>query len=1055
MPPKAKKPDGKRSEGPVEDETGIPKNEVGFKFSFQVKQNEVENILIMFEWINQSDLSLREKVDTELIECWNQVNPEDPTLLNYEIELPFLRVEDKFVKNLCANKFYMHFVSVEDQCIKDSLSLHYSPLLTAKGEQKLEFYFDKIKIPQIESFKVTLTADRELLTPLFKDFLNPLEICIVGAKEMPLNVTDYSKKEPVYVQAKFADGTVIKTHELPYGRSYKWMYKQVILAGLMDPVKLLEHLRTTPLQFEVHDQDEVAKNQIREYKQLGEIKYEEPEPPAETLDPKAKGKGAAAKKREPSADPKKKDDKAKDAKGKDAKGKKDPKKKKDVKTFEPIKNEDTREMIRNNYGMANFNLQDLLNPHLTSVKLRSHVVPVQKYENKDSTNLDLNTTAKRELQGAHISGDYINNESYLVVTFEIAHAIRPFKKPESAQPEPVVNAPAASTKASGKSLPGVKQGAKNAKDQERPDTSKSIPPADLKPVFERAIYIFPYKSPEYTPKLLSIVQEINMAAFQMTGGNPLFITTKALSEEEKNNRELDIVTGVEFIDNQYRTFILEGLADKGMKRLEEEFPKDIPNNKDFKIMKNSDIKFKDRLYVDCNIDVKKIRLRENLAKLLGRPEIYLRSKVPEHIYNILIKFIELRRCDSVKAVVASDLFPDIENIISMERKYGDALTDEDVNGKECPPQKAITRTAAKLSKVGSDLGLSNIQSQMSGRNPTSKSRRLSKELSTSLEKSSDVKDTVFGTKLATKIEQVKTEKYSLHMTKPYPTQTQEVYTSAGTKLNIYEQQKAELREIARNDPNHFYTYSAEYLSLSIDPYAPEDIKKLADDQKKLWKTPQGFQTILKKDKKDYNVHPKKPHESTIDELGTYPWHQDKLEQTSKLKNSRGEPIRNGADFMLRLKTKDIFSLPEIIAEEKMTAVEKERQIQEAKKRVEEDWKKKLIVDNAYFYTSTCVGKNSQLDKIKNIREGDAKKLGLILNDRKLKKTSLGTTKTIDSNPICMYLQEEWQETANKNFFERQLDIKRAVSGYDFKTNIKQSHQYNQIYKPVKEIFPKV
>ena len=28
----------------------------------------------------------------------------------------------------------------------------------------------------------------------------------------------------------------------------------------------------------------------------------------------------------------------------------------------------------------------------------------------------------------------------------------------------------------------------------------------------------------------------------------------------------------------------------------------------------------------------------------------------------------------------------------MERKYGDALTDEDINGKECPPAKVVTRT---------------------------------------------------------------------------------------------------------------------------------------------------------------------------------------------------------------------------------------------------------------------------------------------------------------------------------------------------------------------------
>jgi len=83
-----------------------------------------------------------------------------------------------------------------------------------------------------------------------------------------------------------------------------------------------------------------------------------------------------------------------------------------------------------------------------------------------------------------------------------------------------------------------------------------------------------------------------------------------------------------------------------------------------------------------------------------------------------------------------------------------------------------------------------------------------------------------------------------------------------------------------------------------------------------------------------------------------------------LKNSRGEPIRNGSDFKLRLKTKDIFSSPEIIAEEQITAVEKERQLREAKKKVDEAWKAKQVVDNQYFYTSLSVGRNSQLDKIK-------------------------------------------------------------------------------------------
>jgi len=115
-----------------------------------------------------------------------------------------------------------------------------------------------------------------------------------------------------------------------------------------------------------------------------------------------------------------------------------------------------------------------------------------------------------------------------------------------------------------KQIPPVQKG-KNVPLENEPQQTNTAA-VEEKPVFERAIYIFPYKSPDYTPKLQSIVNEINMKAFGITDGNPLFLTTKALTEDEKKDKELDIITGVEFIDNQYRTFILEGISEKGMKR---------------------------------------------------------------------------------------------------------------------------------------------------------------------------------------------------------------------------------------------------------------------------------------------------------------------------------------------------------------------------------------------------------------------------------------------------------------------------------------------------------
>lgn len=60
-----------------------------------------------------------------------------------------------------------------------------------------------------------------------------------------------------------------------------------------------------------------------------------------------------------------------------------------------------------------------------------------------------------------------------------------------------------------------------------------------------------------------------------------------------------------------------------------------PNDKKYKLLYNPEIRFKNRLYLDFNVAIKKIRLRETLTKIMGNPDIYLRSKVPEDIYDTL------------------------------------------------------------------------------------------------------------------------------------------------------------------------------------------------------------------------------------------------------------------------------------------------------------------------------------------------------------------------------------------------------------------------------------
>jgi hypothetical protein len=62
------------------------------------------------------------------------------------------------------------------------------------------------------------------------------------------------------------------------------------------------------------------------------------------------------------------------------------------------------------------------------------------------------------------------------------------------------------------------------------------------------------------------------------------------------------------------------------------------------------------------------------------PDIYLRSKVTEDMYDTLQKFAELRKLDRATLVRDFNLFPCVENLLTMERKYGDALNVYDLHG---------------------------------------------------------------------------------------------------------------------------------------------------------------------------------------------------------------------------------------------------------------------------------------------------------------------------------------------------------------------------------------
>ena len=79
------------------------------------------------------------------------------------------------------------------------------------------------------------------------------------------------------------------------------------------------------------------------------------------------------------------------------------------------------------------------------------------------------------------------------------------------------------------------------------------------------------------------------------------------------------------------------------------------------------------------------------------PNIYIRTKVSEEMYDTLQKFAEIRKLDRVDLVRNFNLFPATKNLFSLERTYGDSLSFEDINGFRLRKRKRASKAYSTVS----------------------------------------------------------------------------------------------------------------------------------------------------------------------------------------------------------------------------------------------------------------------------------------------------------------------------------------------------------------------
>ena len=180
-----------------------------------------------------------------------------------------------------------------------------------------------------------------------------------------------------------------------------------------------------------------------------------------------------------------------------------------------------------------------------------------------------------------------------------------------------------------------------------------------------------------------------------------------------------------------------------------------------------------------------------------------------------------------------------------------------------------------------------------------------------------------------------------------------------------------------NDKEHFYSYSKEFLSGAFPMVneAQVHMKEKAESESR-WLTKNGFDKMGKRT--NWNEHPRKPDPAKLTEL-RYPYVKQSLETKASLAKKMYRPQDEGKPIFAEVGNtgKKTFSeqsyFKTVFA---ATGAEMERQMEQDRRREQEEWEKKVVVANKHFFVNT---KTRQQDKMRGILQDQPVKVGLRLS----------------------------------------------------------------------------
>ncbi|CAK9115561.1 Uncharacterized protein FLJ43738 [Durusdinium trenchii] len=510
--------------------------------------------------------------------------------------------------------------------------------------------------------------------------------------------------------------------------------------------------------------------------------------------------------------------------------------------------------------------------------------------------------------------------------------------------------------------------------------------------FERVIFLFPYNDLERMQRVRAALDEINARALP----DAVSLRSHQLSAEEvdrANRGMLDILTGFQVVDDDFRIIVLEGLSDGGVRELLDKLPRERPNDDQSRTLCNSQVRFSERLYTEFDVDLKIIRLRDPLVYIMQAPEIYDSFKVDLDCHQALVLLATIRSSLRIQPLARSQSFPTPEMLIKLESKYGESVSLQDMDGVVKTTKVRLRQRSNQEQEVLENGGSSEMEdvsrskeahSMRHGRRkaPTdSHNPQYLEQVAQREEKNFLEEHRMLHRKVqrSTRQRLQSRAKADAELLAKYGGgENQQAFMYSGQKLNFVERQQDQMRQRLAQHTGITYTYSSEFQSLAFPLVNEEQIARDEKHQaRERFISKRGFVYPAPRDSAESRKGKIVISEARAEEL-RHPW-----EEPNRPRRDRAE---HGPDFDC-IPTNDYVLFggyhrdgsrnPDFFRSVHLAGSGSDAEAQAAKQLAEKEWRDKVIVDSLSFQAHQGIktDKPSQLDKLQDILRHKPRKKG--------------------------------------------------------------------------------